>query len=232
MDKYYIKIELSRAQYEVLKEKAESAGYSSIVDYIRSLALAGASCTGQGLDEARVAQEISKRLERAIVDLLNPYTAKIDDINRKLSEIIESIEALSTQRPQEALQPGEAVPTVREQRQARKGSMTASERLRSEGVVFYSDVKWMRAPERLFQKLEREGALVFGSGDNLVAVDPQFWEDFKSEVESLSVRDSEEASLLIREKLGEKAGRLFERLVRHGVIIYDEDLDRWIIAYP
>lgn len=231
-DKYYIKIDLDEAQYRHLKERAEAAGYSNVVDYVRSLALSEDPCAKKPPDISTLSREVSKRLERMLADILNPYTGKIDEINRKLSDIIESLELVVHRREEEAPPRQAQVAREREQRPARRGASTAAERLRSEGVVFYSDVKWMRAPERLFQKLEKEGALILGSGDDMIAVDPNFWEEFKAEVEELGIRDSEEAATIIRERLGERAGRLFQALVKRGAIIYDEDLNKWIVVYP
>ncbi|MFN4045886.1 MAG: hypothetical protein ACK4H7_00920, partial [Acidilobaceae archaeon] len=95
-------------------------------------------------------------------------------------------------------------------------------------VVFQDDVRWMKSPDKFFDKLKKEGAVVLEVGGEKIAVDSSFWLSFKEELDKVSVSDLEEAASIIELSLGEAAGRLFRKLAKAGLIVYDEDSGIWI----
>jgi hypothetical protein len=212
-----VKIELTKSEYEALKAIARREGYSLVSEYLRDII--------RGVVEGRIGKSVSggeqvdalaRRLERVIVDILNPYTGKIDEITRRLAELRELLEEAREERVREVVErPVRRAPAI--------------EKLKEQGVVFQEDVRWMKSPERFFEKLKREGAMVLSIGGERVALDPGFWARFAEEVDKISVGDVEEAASLLEMSLGEAAGRLFRKMVKAGVAVYDEDQGIWVL---
>ena len=181
---------------------------------------------GQAAAASPDMDRVVRRIERVVQDLLNPFTGKIDEINRRLSELVEALEASAYREEERESIPAPQAPKARGPvERSRRGS--AIERLKAEGVVFEDDVRWMRAPERFFQKLEREGAVVLDVQGEKVAVDPDFWREFLEFVEALQVSDLTEASDIVEEKLGPQASKLFRKLARAGLLHYNEETGSW-----
>ncbi|MEN3000191.1 MAG: hypothetical protein ABDH61_06440 [Acidilobaceae archaeon] len=221
--KVEIWVELSKEEYEALVERARNEGYASTSEFVKEvLKRAAARAEARGSEVKEIAEGVSRRVERTISDLLNPYTGKIDEISRKISELIELLEA---ERGKER-----EVKETRETRGAgERRPLSAIDRLKDQRVVFSEDMRWLKAPEKFFEKLRREGALVIEVGEERIAVDKEFWEQFSKEVGSISVRSVEEASSLIGSFLGEGASRLFKKLARGGLLVYDEDSEEWVL---
>ncbi|MCE4611606.1 MAG: hypothetical protein F7B17_06530 [Desulfurococcales archaeon] len=235
----YVKVRLRRGEYEALKARAQALGYPSVSEYLSHLAVevlrgAGAQAAPPQIDVKRLSDEVALRLERRIVDLINPFTAKIDEMNRRLAEIMEmleerkaeSIEVEETEKPERRVLPRPPRPEARER------GADALSRLREEGVLFSEEATWIKSPERFFRYLEKRGAVVLDLDGEKVAVDPGLWEKFREFVESLEVSDSEEAARIVGEELGDKAARLFKKLVSTGMLTFDEDRRTWTILLP
>jgi len=220
--KVLVRIELNKSEYEVLKVLARREGYSLVSDYLRRLikdVIEGR--VGKGISGGEQADVIVKKLERVVVDLLNPYTGKIDEIARRLAEIIELLERGEVERAREV---------IREKpREVKRAPSTAIEKLKEQGVVFQEDVQWMKSPDRFFEKLKKEGAIVVSIGSEKVALDPDFWAKFTEEVGKISVGDLEEAADMLGMALGEVAGRLLRKMAKAGIAVYDEDSGVWIL---
>ncbi len=224
-----IKISLDEELYRRLEERAREQGYALVVDYIREVLAREATApppSTAGIDERRLAEAVARRVERVVADLVNPFTGKIDEVSRRLAELIERMEEGAGREVEPVREKVEPRPSGRQVR----GS--AMDRLRQQKVVFWDDVEWMKAPDKLFLKLEREGAIVLDVGGEKIAVDRGFWEEFVRTVEEIGVRDPDEAATLVETALGERARRLFEKLVSGGFAYYDEDLGRWMVPQP
>jgi len=222
-DRVSVRVELSRGEYEALKAIARREGYSLVSDYLRAVV--------RDLIEGKIGKPapsggeqvdvIARRLERTLVDILNPYTGKIDEILRRLSDVVELLE-----RGEER-----ARLPAREAREARRAPATAMGKLKEQGVVFQEDVQWMKSPEKFFEKLKKEGAVVIEVGGEKIAVDPDFWSTFEEELEKISVSSVDEAADLLEASLGEAAGKLFRKIARQGIAVYDEDEGVWVIRF-
>lgn len=239
---YYIKIRLSEDEYERLKEAARNSGFTNLPEYVRWV-LTEHLESPRAAAQASIDQEALKRalqgLERRIMDLLNPFTGKIDEVNLKLSQIIEMLETQGTptpaSRPVEQQLPRPAPRRYGGEYQARERQEQrgdALSRLREEGVLFQEDAGWIRAPEKFFASLEKRGAVVMKLGEDFVAIDRGFWERFRRLIEELDVADSLEAERLVGEEMGEKASRLFRKMVRAGLAVFDEDKGQWLLYLP
>ncbi|GAB6148754.1 hypothetical protein [Stetteria hydrogenophila] len=223
-------------EYARLSREARSAGYETVGDYVRELALKALEAGGApGGDVRRLADAVARRLERVVADLINPFTAKIDEVNRRVAELLEAVEAIESAGGEEEPQP--LPPPARPARaHARRSTGRASgmDRLHEEGVVFESDLQWLRDPGRFFSKLQSQGARVLTLAGERVAVDPSFWGEFKSKLEGIGVRDLLEAAALLRAELGgnrgARAARLLEKLAKAGLAYYDEELGHWVVS--
>ena len=103
------------------------------------------------------------------------------------------------------------------------------ERLSEEGVLFASEAPWIKDPERFFQHLEKQGAVVVRAGRELAAVDPGLWRRLVEVLGETAIRSEDEVARLVESALGEAAARLFRLLVREGLAYYDEEKARWVV---
>ncbi len=220
-DRVLIKIELSRSEYEALKSIAKREGYNLVSDYLKGLIKGVMEGRVGGFSGGEQFEVLAKRLERLIADLLNPYTGKIDEIARRLAELKELLEGGEIERAKEMV--------GGKPREVKRAPSTAIEKLKEQGVVFQEDVRWMKSPEKFFEKLKKEGAMVVNIGDERVALDPEFWAKFVEEMDKISVGDLEEAAELLERSLGEAAGRLLRKMAKAGIAIYDEDQGVWVL---
>lgn len=217
-----LKIVLSRDEYEALKAIARREGFNLVSDYlktvIKDIVDGRIGRTTTGLESADL---IAKRLERVVADLINPFTGKIDEILRRLADISELLEKSEVEK---------AKPVAREAvREAKRTPTTAMEKLREQGVVFQEDVQWMKSPDKFFEKLKKEGAIVLDVGGEKIAVDPDFWTRFEEELGKISVSNIDEVVSLLEASLGEPSGKLLRKMAKAGLIVYDEDEGTWVI---
>jgi hypothetical protein len=218
-----IRVELTEQQYEALSKRAKEAGYSSVEAFVEA-AISGAAAAPVQLPEG-LEERLTKRVERIIQDVLNPFTQKVDELARRLAQVQEDVEFLKEalrQRPQER-------PVQRPQAERAAEQSAAIERLRRQGVVFSEDVAYLRAPDRFFAKLERLGAVVIQLPEGQAAVDADFWRKFLAELESTSLRDARQVADKLAASMGDRAAALFNRLVKSGLAVYDEDSRKWSV---
>ncbi len=229
-----ITIELSDQDYEQLVKKAKEAGFSDVTQYVESLLRSSPPTQLASID---IDERVQKRLERVIQDILNPFTQKVDDMAKRLAAIEEAVEELRSQPPQLRTQ----APSERPQAPARTAAVAereqpqgskAIERLRRQGAVFEEEVSWLRAPDRFFARLEKEGAMVLELSNGKAAVDPEFWKRFLAELESTSLRDSRQVADKLSAVLGDRASQLFSALAKSGLVVYDEDEKKWKVRLP
>ena len=227
-------------EYSRLSAEARRAGYATVGDYVRELALRALEAPGgeavqPQVDARAVADAIARRLERMVADLINPFTAKIDEVNRRVAELLEAVESMKPEVEVEQPTPPPTPRPARQQVRRATGRPSGMERLHEEGVVFEADVQWLRDPERFFAKLKSSGAKVLTVAGEKVAVDPSFWEEFKAKVEEIGVRDLVEAAILVRTEFGSdkgaRAARLLEKLAKAGIAYYDEELGHWVVEH-
>ncbi len=186
-------------------------------------------------------EKLAARLERKIQDMINPWTAKIDSLSARVAELqekleeieekLESLEKQAAERPQHAaysqrpsgfhgrFEAGER----REYRGGGGRRRSAVERLREQGVVFEHDVQWLRDRDAFFEKLRREGAVILNLGGERVAVDPEFWRNFKEKLHDLPTANDDEIRVLLTREQYE----LFRRLKESGLIYFDASEKRW-----
>jgi len=217
-----IKLEIPEEDYKILSKIAKSKGYSLPNDYLRELIIS--SVEKGNVDQSQLNKElietISKRIERVMQDLLNPFTQKIDDLSSRIADLVESIEETKIEKSQQPLQ--------KEEPKSKK--KTAIEILKEQGVIFSDDVQWLRYPDAYFKKLEGSGAIVIYLDNERVALDKDFWERFRSKLGTIAIKDPKEVEDLLASDFGENGSKLFNKLVKKGLVFYDEDMKSWNLS--
>jgi|BEDMetMinimDraft_2_1075160.scaffolds.fasta_scaffold00745_3 tRNA(His) 5'-end guanylyltransferase len=217
-----IKLEIPEEDYKILSKIAKSKGYSLPNDYLRELIIS--SVEKGNVEQSQLNKElietISKRIERVMQDLLNPFTQKIDDLSSRIADLVESIEETKIEKSQQPLQ--------KEEPKSKK--KTAIEILKEQGVIFSDDVQWLRYPDAYFKKLESSGAIVIYLDNERVALDKDFWDRFRSKLATIAIKDPKEVEDLLASDFGENGSKLFNKLVKKGLVFYDEDMKSWNLS--
>ncbi|NPA05748.1 MAG: hypothetical protein GXO09_06625 [Crenarchaeota archaeon] len=211
---------LSRLEEGVLPTKL----YERIVEIVRSafaeLLQSGSEPTS--IDEAK----IMSRIERRVQDLVNPFTAKVDALASRIANLVEKLEDVEerlSRLEEEVKELRKAAKEHAERGYPRRHRMSAIERLKKEGVVFESELGWLRNKTAFFDRLRREGAKVIEAGGERIAVDPEFWQAFVEKLSSIKTSSVDE----IKTMLNDKEFRLFMRLREDGLIYFDSTTGAW-----
>jgi len=221
-------LEIPIELYMELEKLAREGGFSSVSEYLLSLLPALITQAGRGRVE-----DIDKwkaRLERYIQDEINKRLSVIDTVRSQIAELYERLDsiqqklgeletALRTISAQRAEMPSELQEAVR----VKRSRKTGIERLREEKVVFESKLPPRVQRDRLFAYFEREGAIVLKLTRERIAVDPDYWREFKQKLLNLSTSVEEE----IKSALGDKGFELWKALYSDNAIIFDSRAKKW-----
>ncbi|MCQ4335106.1 MAG: hypothetical protein RXN50_00150, partial [Sulfolobaceae archaeon] len=99
---------------------------------------------------------------------------------------------------------------------------TAMSVLKDQGAVFESELS-LRNPDAFFAKLENEGAKIIITEKERIAVHPDFYAKFTSDLSKINTADVNEAANL----LDEKEAKLFRKLVSEGLAYFDSESHAW-----
>lgn len=166
-----------------------------------------------------------ERSLRTLLDILNAYTGKIDELSRRVSQVVEILEGISSrlQNLEEQLRSTVQQPKQVEKREPRKSALDI---LKEQGVMFESDIaSKIKNRDAFFERLKRGGAVVIELAKERVAVDPDFFTRFKDRVAKLS---SSSDDILSRE-LEKSELRLLKALSSSGLAYFDSTRKRWVI---
>jgi len=219
-----ISIKVDERQFKELKEKAKQHGFETVSDYLLSIIREEKKTIPEEKEKESLEQKISFLVKRKIEDAINPYTEKIDLLARNISLLMERIDKL-----EEKITELRETPTTTQQPkiiQRRQAKMTAIDHLRKDKIVVQSELGWLNRPKAFFDKLKREGAVVFKSQQEYVAVDSDFWNDFLEKLSELESEDPE----IIKRSLPDKMALLFDLLLKEGMVFYDQIEKKWIVA--
>ncbi len=219
-----ISIKVDEKQFKELKEKARKHGFETISDYLLSIIKEGEKIIPEEKEKESLEQKISFLVKRKIEDAINPYTEKIDLLARNISLLMERMDKLE----EKIAELKEVPPPPQQTRvvQRRQTKMTAIDHLRKDKIVVQSELGWLNRPKAFFDKLKREGAIVFKSQQEYVAVDSDFWNDFLEKLSELESEDPE----VIKRSLPDKMALLFDLLLKEGMVFYDQIEKKWIVA--
>ena len=181
-----------------------------------------------GAREVSVEDLVNKvllRVERRVFDLINPYTSKIDELGRRIADLVERIEGLESkcasieQQLTQLQKVGVEVKGIKE-----RPRKSAIEILKEQKVIFESDlIKKIRNRDMFFNRLERDGAVIIQASGERIAVDPDFWSMFVRKVEDIKLRSEAE----VKKRLSKVEYRLFSKLKESALIYYNAVKGSW-----
>jgi len=215
-----IVIEIDEDTYRKLVEKAEKEGYSVLSDYILYLLRRAVAGELEAPVEA-VAEKLKARIKRMVEDEMGRFLEMLNDLRTRIAELHERVEDLAIEVENVKKQVEELSATKTRQPQVRR---TGIERLREEKVVFESSLPPKLSKDRFFSYLEREGAVVLKLSRERVAVDPEYWKEFKRKLFEEITTEEEET---IKRILGSPGYELFRRLKDDSLIYYDSKQKKW-----
>ncbi len=231
-----------KVPYEIylrLRERSKAEGYNLLSDYVKAIILKelGLEPYASRLDmiEERISKieesvkeakyidtdKIENKILRKVQDLINPVSAEITKLSNRIADLVERIEKIEDKIEEiekKLAKPVEAKPARETHRK------TGIERLREEGVLFESELKWLRNKDRFFAYLEREGAKIIEAAGERIAVDIDFWEKFKRKMFKEITTSSEDQIKIVLNKTEYK---LFQKLKNSGLIYYDSTEHKW-----
>jgi len=156
-------------------------------------------------------------------DELNAYTSKVEQILQKQGELVEKLEVL-----EERVKKLEG--DVTQEKEVRRGRWDKCEILRKELIIFESSIAHkIKNRDSFFASLERDcGAEVIEAKDQRVAVDPNFWNEFKEKLNTLNTNNES----VIKKALGAKGHTLLKTLWEGGIVYYDSVNKKWVLSEP
>lgn len=232
-------IRIPEELYIALRERSKAEGYNLVADYVKAILMKELGYTTissrieelekkinnvMKLVESIDASRIEHKVMRKITDMINPFTAKIDDLARKYGELVEKIEKMETllKSLEEKVEKPLAQPQPITRHETRR--RTGLERLKEQGVLFESELKRLRDRDSFFSYLRRGGAKIIEAVGERIAVDRDFWERFKRKLfEEISTNNDEQ----IKMYLSKIEYRLFEKLRESGLIYFDSTERKW-----
>ncbi|MCS7099720.1 MAG: hypothetical protein RMH84_05405 [Sulfolobales archaeon] len=168
------------------------------------------------------------RSMKTLIDTINAYTGKIDEVSRKISHVIELIEDLVA-RVQSLEEQVRSIPQVvqqvklEEKREVRKSAIDI---LKEQKIMFESDIAGkIKNRDAFFEKLKRSGAVVIELAKERVAVDREFFSVFVENVGKLAA-SSEEA---LSKELSRDEVKLLKALMNSGLAYFDSTRKKWVI---
>jgi len=221
-----VKLDLPLELYSELEKLALEEGYSGVSEYIMTIITNFIATSKKTLPEDL--SKLKARIERYVQDEVNKRLAVIDTLRSQVAELYEKLDVLQQKLNELELtiqkQKTEISSGIEEMPRARKPYKTGIERLREEKVVFESKLPRKIQRDRLFAYFEREGAVVLKLTRERIAIDPDFWRDFKYKLLNELTTSGEDE---IKNILGDKGFVLWKALYSDNAIIYDPKTRRW-----
>jgi len=229
----HILVELDESEFEELsKLKGRKTWKQFVLDLARGAKIE-VPCSQSNISID--IDKIVRAVERRVQDSVNPFTAKIDDLARRVGEI-ESAIGLVVERLgniERFLKESSSIcSTDGEKTVKREKGMSAIDYLKRDKITYESDLARKKgfdkqdARDAIFSKLERAGAIVVPLKSERVAIDPDFFRSFIEKIRSLNTSNEEE----IKKSLSKKEYKLFTKLVESAHIWFDTSENRWKIS--
>ncbi|MEZ0290331.1 MAG: hypothetical protein ABWJ42_04500 [Sulfolobales archaeon] len=248
-----IRLSISESTYRELQNKAEREGYKSVEEFILSIVQ---SYLKRSLVAEKPLSEELARLERRMMDLVNKYTSKVDELAHRMSELYEIIDDLrdkyselnnkyeeikkiveispqKTRRVEreEKIQEKTEVKREREHRETPEtretpAKKTAIEVLREQKIIFESAITSKIRDRDSFFKR------LESDGAKVIKLSNEriaVDPDFWSEFLKKLDSIKEDSEEIIKRSLSREEYRLFERLKKDGLIAYSTISKKWIL---
>lgn len=221
-------IKFTEDEYRRLQEEAAKEGYTILSSYIKAKLLLNNSIL---LPEPNTSnsintEEITKKLERRIQDMINPFTAEVESLKRKIAELSEKIDSIQELQNKKT----EKTNNVSKQQQQnpqnqQKSKKTLMEILKEKGAMYESELN-LKSPDAFFEKIEREGGKVLITDKERIAVDQEFYANFIKKLSEVHTSDDVEAQKF----LNKQEHKLFQKLRSLGIIYFDSSTKSWKIS--
>lgn len=214
-----IRVKIPEDAYSVLEKIALREGFSSISDYISSMIL-------NAIKERAVSEDTSEKLknklERYIQDELNKRLSIVETLRRQVVEVYEKVGELEQRIS--GIESALKESRTDEKPRVEAPRKTAIERLREEKIVYESKLPSRIQRDRLFSYFERMGAVVIKLSRERIAVDPDFWRDFKQKLLNELSSNREEDILSV---LGDKGYMLWKTMYTDNMLVFDPKARKW-----
>ena len=213
-----VKLLIPEDLYSLLDEQAKKEGYSNISEYI---VVHLPSIVKPDRKPPEELDKLKTKLERYLQDELNKRLTILESIRSQVTELYEKVDEL-TQRI-ENIESSVKEASVKKP-QPTKSYKTGIERLKEEKIVLESELPPRIQRDRLFSYFERSGAVVLKLSKERIAVDPEYWNEFKSNLLNAVSSNREED---IKRALGDKGYKLWKVLHEDNLVIFDFKTKKW-----
>ncbi len=229
-----IVIRVDEKIYEELEKKAKAEGFLTVSEYVYSLTLRALEQQIEKESEMHKKVQLSLDkivtiLERRLQDKLNPFTSKVDDLGKRMADVIERIENLEQKVTNIESQLSSVIRREMEKKEEKVISKkTAIDILREQKVMFERDIaSRIKDRDSFFAKLQKSGAVIVEAKDERIAIENTFWNEFTKKLENIATANEDE----IKKILDPIEYKLFSKLRESAIIVYDATLKKWIV-YP
>ncbi len=220
-------IKLTDEEYKQLEEEANKQGFAILSYYIKYKLLSqspsdGISSSGSNVNSQTI-EEITRKLERKIQDMVNPFTAEVENLKQRIADLSEKIDKMESEKNEE-------VETKHEKRQysqqpSGEKKKTVMDILKSQGAIYESEVK-LKNPDLFFEKIEKQGGKVLYTEKERIAVDIDFFNNFVRKLSDIHTPDDVEA----QKYLTKQEHKLFQKLRQLGIIYFDNTAKAWKLS--
>ncbi len=226
-------LRLNDDEYKLLEEEARKEGFPLLADYVKYV-LFSSPLKGDSINV--------QRIERRVQDMINPFTQQVDEMKRKVAEVVERMneieEMLKSPVGREASPPKyrrEEVESQSDLKQeknpqeprAQPQKLTVADLLKKRKVLYEQEMTKIRDIEAFFGKIRSTGiaTIIPTANKGRIAIELEFLDSLVKKLSEISISDPEVAS----SKLDETERKLFKTLVDVGLIYYDNDKKHWVM---
>ncbi|AWR97334.1 CopG family transcriptional regulator [Acidianus sulfidivorans JP7] len=221
-------IKLTDDEYRQLEEEARKEGYTLINSYIRSKLLSSGISSDMSSQGGINTDELVKKIERKVQDMVNPFTAEVDNLKRKIAELSEKIDNLEElQKVAEKNKSIKSIKSSKYENTQQKPHKTIMELLKEQGAIYESEISTrIKNPDSFFEKIEKSGGKILYTEKERIAVDQDFYNNFLKKLSEIHTSDDIEAQkFLTRQEY-----KLFQKLRALAIIYFDGNTKSWKIT--
>lgn len=185
----------------------------------------------------KIASEKGKSVAELLREIIHNYLgvsegsseSGIDEIRKKVAELEERLSKLEVYLGKLQSSIPSSIPQVNlgnthESTRRRRGKTRAIDILRDEKVMYEADIAGrIRDRDAFFGRLRKDGAVVVETAKQRIAVDPDFWDEFKKKLEKADTTNDE----VLKEQLGEDGLKLLRVLREEGAVYFDGVERKW-----
>jgi chaperonin cofactor prefoldin len=224
-----ISVRVDRRVYEALDKLAKERGLS-LYKYVKRLLEEHINAHVSAQVSGEVSVQVSaQEVERKLSEL----TSRIDNVLKAIQLLQESDKALAErlsalESKVNSLTRASSTSSGSSATSSSSGKRRAIEILKERKVRCVSEMRGARNPEAIIESMKREGAVVVRTEEDVCAVDPEFWEEFRQKLsEAKSPKDEDVLSRLRDDRMK----KLFQLLRKAGALYLDNKSKSWVYDY-